>query len=369
MTKERENRPWAGWQFLIKKEKVQKSRIDMLKQLIGWREITDEDIKNVDMDATAGLNEEEIFPRNAIRQLFDHYYEIKNKSEIRHFSDFIIEKCQKSDYYYFAYGKQFRKIISFLIESGELLKAKQLCERSLLDLNVLENKRGNLTISSFLEGNYSFSYPVIFLEIYLKILVQMGEMDRANRLLSECLNNLELMDDSNIMFHELKQKLAKKHEKPRYPIIKIKKESLEACHLKNWNIELVALSYLKDKLKMDGVFSSTEVWELLKGIISDRLTNEDFKQIYKQIRMFEPPDDFYDFVLHNANVFQLIFRAKNITFGMGYPDLVMYKKSNFSDFMLVEVKDVNDKLSFPQKARINHFLEHNVPFGLLQFVK
>ena len=44
---------------------MQKSREEMLNELISWREITDRDMGNVELHGPVCLNEEEIFPRNA----------------------------------------------------------------------------------------------------------------------------------------------------------------------------------------------------------------------------------------------------------------------------------------------------------------
>ena len=88
---------------------MSKSRIDMLKELIYWREITDQDLSNIDMDTPTCLNEEEIFPRNAISRLFNHYYKAKDSEEIKHFVELIIKKFEELNYYCLFYGEEFKK--------------------------------------------------------------------------------------------------------------------------------------------------------------------------------------------------------------------------------------------------------------------
>lgn len=89
-----------------------------------------------------------------------------------------------------------------------------------------------------------------------------------------------------------------------------------------------------------------------------------------EIMMLEPPEDVHDFILRNSEAFRNIILAENVTFGMvGYPDLILYKKYNYGDFLLVEVKDINDRLSSSQQARIGYFLKSRIPFGLFQFIR
>ncbi len=297
---------------------MSKSRIDMLKELIDWRELTDQDLSNVDLDSPTCLNEEEIFPRNAISRLFNYYYKAKNTEEIKHFMELIINKFEESDYYCLFYGKAFRKIITFLKKSGDFSKAKQLCERYLTNLGVLENKSGEIRVSSFgwWQGNYSYSYPVVFMEVYLRILIQMGEIHSAERLADECINDSALMEDSRIIFKEFKQKLSGGKTKPPYPIIKVKKDNLKANHTDKGRVELIALSYLQEELGMEGIFAEVDIWRLFPGIISHRLSKADFKAQYEEVIMMEPPEDIRDFIQFNSETFRDIILAENITFNM-----------------------------------------------------
>jgi hypothetical protein len=344
----------------------------MLKELISWREITDQDLANVDLDSPTCLNEEEIFPRNAISRLFNYYYQTKNTEEIERFMELIISKCKESDHYYLFYSKAFRKIITFLKKSGDFPKAKQLCERYLTNLGVLENKSGEIRVSSFgwWQGNYSYSYPVVFMEVYLRILIQMGEIHSAERLADECINDSTLMEDSRIIFKEFKQKLSGGKTKPPYPIIKVKRGNLKANHTDKGRVELIALSYLQEELDMEGIFAEVDIWRLFPSVISHKLPETDFKTLYEEIVIVKPPEDVYDFILHNSETFKNIIMAENVTFNMvGYPDLILYKKDNYGDFLLVEVKDINDRLSPPQQAWVRYFVKNRIPFRLFQFIK
>ena len=121
---------------------------------------------------------------------------------------------------------------------------------------------------------------------------------------------------------------------------------------------------------MEGIFAEVDIWRLFPSVISHKLPETDFKTLYEEIVMVKPSEDVYDFILHNSETFKNIIMAENVTFNMvGYPDLILYKKDNYGDFLLVEVKDINDRLSPPQQAWVRYFVKNRIHFRLFQFIK
>ncbi len=338
----------------------------MLAELISWRKLSEQDIANVDMDAPTCLNDEEMFPRNAIKRLFNYYYRAKNTTEIERFAELIIGKCDESEDHCAFYRKEFYKIVTFLIRSGDLPKAKSLCERYLAKSDVLDQNllytRGVMI--------YVHGFPEVIMKQYLNLLAKMGETESAMRLVDECIKDSRLTRASRIVFEGVKQKLSGKTSEPRYQIIKVTKDALKSSHKAKGRVELIALSYLQEALDMEGMFAEVDIWRLLPLVITHRLSRAEFKAQYKEITTLKLPEDAYDFVLHNQATFRDVFRAKNITFGrVGYPDLILYNRRNYRDFVLIEVKDVNDRLSASQQARIEYFLDKEIPFRLFQFAR
>ena len=55
------------------------------------------------------------------------------------------------------------------------------------------------------------------------------------------------------------------------------------------------------------------------------------------------------------------------TFGqVGYPDLILWDENDLSDLLLVEVKDVHDRLQPHQEAVINRLVQAGVACTVLQ---
>ncbi|MBN1350361.1 VRR-NUC domain-containing protein [candidate division KSB1 bacterium] len=349
---------------------MNKDRIEMLQKLVTWREITNTDIENCGIDFPIGLNDHKIFPRNALLNLFNYYHKQKKDNEIIQFSRLILKYMSKDNYYCLFYGKEFKKILTYLQKANKVFKAKNLCEYYLLSLGVLKKENNSLSISDFSAGNYSYSFPVIFLNSYMSILLKLDETKLAKKLLKECLYHDDLKDDSKIMFKRILDKLDKKKIKYNFPTIEIKKNDLDSKYLNEPKIELTALNYLRDALNYEGIFADVDIWRLIFNILTKEISEEDFNNFYKEIAGISSPPDFYEFVLYNESMFKIACESRNVTFGfVGYPDLILYSKKHFADYIFFEVKDINDRLQPHQEALLNYYIENNINCRLLKFLK
>ena len=134
-----------------------------LQAMITWRTVTGTDLANCNIESGGGLNDDEIFPRNAVGQLFNHYYKINDESEIMAFAGLIESYMRRDEYYCLFYGKQFRKILTYLRRKGRTVRARSLLQGYLFSLGVLCDDEGEtISVGSFTGGHDSHSFQVTF---------------------------------------------------------------------------------------------------------------------------------------------------------------------------------------------------------------
>lgn len=204
---------------------------------------------------------------------------------------------------------------------------------------------------------------MLILNEYIKLLLTTKKVLTANRYIREIINSSELCEDAKILIRKnidykekyIKEEVNKNMLGPRY---------------KKDRIEIVVLEYLKNQKNKTGIYSSNIVWRLIKDIVMNYMTEKNFIENYQKEYNLLPPSDFYLFLDHNSEVFVRIFKERKITFGdTGYPDLILYDKNNFDDFMFVEVKDINDKLSENQLAWLHYFDKKGIRYCVFQVIK
>ncbi|MCK4600326.1 VRR-NUC domain-containing protein [Candidatus Bipolaricaulota bacterium] len=348
---------------------MNENRVRMLRATITWREITDSDLANCDIESFVPLNDDVIFPRNAVKLLFNYYYRDGDEPEITNFARLIENYMAADSYYCLFYGREFRKILTFLQRQGRTARARVLLERSLRSLGVLRGNGLSLCIGSFAGGDYSYSWPVIFFDTYMKLLVRQGDIELAKTLLRQSLDAGCLRDDAIIMLDRTLGSLEKR--KPRYdfPVMMVKKSRLDAQYLGEPTIELVALAFLQDELQKDGVVAGVDLWRLIPDLVRTELPSGVFQAAYAEVTGASAPDSFQYFLQANRSLLSRALAASTgATFGaVGYPDLIMYDDSNLSDLLLIEVKDVHDRLRPHQEAVLNRFVEAGIPCRLLKF--
>jgi hypothetical protein len=83
------------------------------------------------------------------------------------------------------------------------------------------------------------------------------------------------------------------------------------------------------------------------------------------------PASFYDCLVANRNVFADAFAAStDAAFGgVGVPDLMLWDEHNLQDLLLVEVKDVNDRLRPHQEAILNAFVGAGLACRVFKFTR
>jgi hypothetical protein len=323
------------------------------------------------MESAAASNDDVIFPRNAVKSLFNHYYKEKNEQEIINFGHLIDDYMAKDKYYYLFYGHEFKKILTYLQREGRTARARMLLERCLLSLGVLRGHGLSLCIGGFGGGNYSYSWPVVLLTMYIKMLVGQGDIELARRLIRESLGTGDLRDDAVIMLDRILESLEGRGSSYEFPVISVKKSGLHVGYLEQPTIELAALAFLKDELDREGVVAGVDVWRLIPELIRSEPPEEAFRSAYMEVAGVLPPDTFRDFLLTNRSLLSGALSASTeATFGVvGYPDLILYDESNLSDLLLVEVKDVHDRLRPHQEAVLNRFVGAGIPCRLLKFIQ
>ena len=145
--------------------------------MITWRTVTGTDLANCNIESGGGLNDDEIFPRNAVGQLFNHYYKINDESEIMAFAGLIESYMRRDEYYCLFYGKQFRKILTYLRRKGRTVRARSLLQGYLFSLGVLCDDEGEtISVGSFTGGHDSHSFQVTFFAEYVKVLIKDGDV-------------------------------------------------------------------------------------------------------------------------------------------------------------------------------------------------
>jgi hypothetical protein len=343
----------------------------MLQATITWREITDADLANCGMESAAASNDDVIFPRNAVKSLFNHYYREKNEQEIMNFAHLIDDYMARDKYYCLFYGHEFKKVLTYLQREGRTARARMLLERCLLSLGVVRGHGLSLCIDGFKGGDYSYSWPVELLTTYVKMLAGQGDIELAKRLIREGLGTGDLRDDAVIMLDRSLSSLEGRRSSYEFPVISVKKSSLHTGYLEQPTIELAALAFLKDELDREGVVAGVDVWRLIPELIRSELPEEAFRSAYMKVAGLPPPDTFYEFLLTNRSLLSDALAASaGATFGaVGYPDLILYDESNLSDLLLVEVKDVHDRLRPHQEAVLNRFVGAGIPCRLLKFIR
>ena len=341
-----------------------------LQAMITWRTVTGTDLANCNIESGGGLNDDEIFPRNAVGQLFNHYYKINDESEIMAFAGLIESYMRRDEYYCLFYGKQFRKILTYLRRKGRTVRARSLLQGYLFSLGVLCDDEGEtISVGSFTGGHDSHSFQVTFFAEYVKVLIKDGDVETARRLMGEGIESGGLREDAVIMLRKISDAVEKRKHRYKFPTLSVKKTGLDPEHLAHATIERIALAMLKDDLGRQGVVAEVDVWRLIPQVLNMELREEELRAEYLAIAGVPPADSFWEFLIQNR---ELLSRAMESTIGatggqIGYPDLILYDEGTLSDPLFVEVKDTADRLRPHQEAVLNRFVAAGIPCALLKF--
>ena len=351
--------------------------LGLLQEAISWREVNDADLticeagppKASGKEASFERNEA-IFVRNAIRKLFRHAYAEKNDQEIVNFAALIDDHMSRDSYNCLVYGKEFQKILAYLQRRGELGQARQLLEKHLSSLGVLDRKGDTMSVGRFV-ANYSYSWPVIFFDTYTKLLIKQGETAMAKALLAQALNTGKLLDDAAVMLRKTLEALDGKKVPSKFSTIFVRKADLDPRYLAEPSTERVALAYLRKKLHREGVVADVDLWRLIPTLVRGEMSPAHLATTYASIVGVQPPKSFYDSLIANRDVFAAAFEASfSATFGaVGFPDLILYDEHHFRDLLFVEVKDVNDRMRPHQEAILNAFVELGMACQVLKFTQ
>lgn len=348
---------------------IRSNRIRQLQRIITWRDLSERDIANSGIDEPASLNDPEIFPRNAVAALFRYYYGRKETVEIKKWGQAVLAFIGQSDYLVLFFGSEIKKYSTFLLRQGEVELDRQMLERHLSTLGVLKWDQGVPSVGSFLAGNYSYSWPVILFDEYLRVLQKIGDWDLADRLGRQSTKTGKLLDDAVLMIRKRVE-----HGKPRsgtiYKVIRVKRREIVLSQVDEQSIEEQALAYFADRYGMNGIVAGVEVWRLLMGVLRSGMERDEFEHEYRIVTGTAVPEDLFDFVLHNFEVLAQAISAPNVTFGaVGYPDIILYESGSLGHFMLVEVKDVGDRLRPHQEAMLDYYAKARIPCALLRLTK
>jgi hypothetical protein len=249
------------------------SYLQLLQQTITWREVTDADLAICEVGLTSPSGNDAIFVRNAVKRLFNRSYAERDDQEIANFAALIDDYMSRDSYCCLFYGREFRKILTYLQRRGEIARARQLLEKHLLSLGVLRADGDSMSFGRFpIGGNYSSSWPMIFFDAYARLLFKQGQTAAAKALLVESLNAGNLFDDAVIMLNRTLEALEGSKAAPKLPTVAVKKTDLDARYLAEPTIEFVALAYLKDELNREGVFADVDVWRLIPAVIRAELS-------------------------------------------------------------------------------------------------
>jgi hypothetical protein len=345
-------------------------RYRALERIITWRSVGDADLANCGMDAVAAMNDSVIFPRNAVSRLFRYYCTAGDDSEADHFADVILESMSGDSHASLWYGRDFKRILARLERAGRDARAQMLLERYLCGLGVLTQREGSFHIGRFGQGNSSHSWPVLFLDTYLKSLARQGDSETAVRLIGESLSGSSLLDDAVLLLRRRLAAIEKKVVPRRFQTMVVERSRVDPRHLSQPTIELAALSLLREELDLEGVVAGVDLWRLLPAVLAGSLGLEELSQACLEDSGVEAPPTFYECLLTNATAFeQMVHAPAGVTSGqIGYPDLILYDAGTLSRLLLVEVKGVNDRLQAHQEAVLNRLVELGFQCRVLKFV-
>jgi hypothetical protein len=266
--------------------------------------------------------------------------------------------------------RDLKRTVANLRRDGRLPEAQALLERYLLAHHVFESDGCAFRIGSLPFAAYSYCWEVIFLDAYLRTLIEQGEGDTARRLVAESLEQGRLMDDARIVLRRRIESLEGRKHSYRFPVVRLEKAGLESRYLSLPSIEWTALACFRDELDWEGVVADVDFWRAIAAFLGGSMDEDQLSQVYSEATGECLPPSFADLLLSKASDFLSACQAPigATAPAVGYPDLILYDHAALGSFLLVEVKDVHDRLRPHQEAVLNKLVALGLPCKLLKFV-
>ncbi len=357
---------------MVKQKKYIDQRMLFLKGIIDWRDITDIDIDVSGVcDSICGLNDDEIFPRNAASRLFRYYYKLNSVDNVRFLIKYMIKNL---DRWYLHFARSIDQYAIFASKHSFVDEALGYCikflEKCSIEVSGTPNRPEIIGIDSI--GD-SHDWSCIILGRYLKLLIDHGEKEKARSLIASLLYLGKLRPDTEIYFENLARKCKSNVKKQRVKLPEIVIPYRIQVNNKGQKIELTALEYLENSLGYIGFYAEVEVWRAIFSLIDEDSFSDSKKGCFLRnlgtLLGYQINPLIYDFGFAHRSLFSklsdMLLTGKYTN--IGFPDLILFKPDDINDFVFVEVKSRGDKLSPHQQAWAEFFLNNGIPYKLAKF--